>query len=255
MGILASYARFRWTWGGIDFEGGSGNPYSAGQTGPTLGTSAAAGSGVGVRRCVLHFDRTAGYVGADDAESHFDFLNITGGTPDDTWTDTDYATLEGFLDTWWATLKANMSTNIKLAGYHWYRHGPGITGANPAQRVTTRSVPGVVGSSMVAPQVATSVTFRTAVRRSWGRTYLPGPSVSSGSWDSGGLFSSAWVTAVATPTNTLIHDAIGADFPLVVVSNRLSAVLNVEALEVDNMPDVIRRRRYRNATLKSITNT
>jgi hypothetical protein len=190
----------------------------------------------------------------DDAESHFDFLNVTGGTPDDTWTSTDYTTLEGYLDTWWNSVKPSVSSGIKLAGYHWYRHGPGVGTPNPAERVVSRSVAGGSGSNALPPQVASTVTFRTAVRRSWGRTYLPGPSATYLATD-GSFDPSGWVNPVATATDTLVHAAAGADFPLVVTSVHLSAVLNVEATEVDNTPDIIRRRRFDSPTIKVIHNT
>ena len=173
MPVVAAYERFRALWGLIDWQGATGNPYSTAQTKPTMGTSAAAGTGVGVRRCVLHVDRQGQIAGEDDAEFHFDFLNITGGSPDDTWTSGDYTTLEGYLDTFWTAVKGYVSTGAKLAGYHWYRHGPGIVAPNPAERVVTRSVADTSSVNGMAPQCAATITFETAVRRSWGRTYLP----------------------------------------------------------------------------------
>lgn len=254
MPVLADYTRFRWTWGGIDFQHGTDSPYDTSQTGASLGTSAAAGAGVGVRRCVLHFDRTALIAGADDAETHFDFLNITGGDPDDTWTSGDYTTLEGYLDDFWAAIKGKYPTGLKLAGYHWYRHGPGVGSPNPAERVTSRSVAGTSGGAPQAPQDACTITFRTAVRRSWGRAYLPGPSSSylgsTGSYQSSGL-----VDVIATAAGDLVSAAIGSDFPLVVVSAVNSATFNVEAVEVDDLVDIQRRRRWKAPAYRNIIST
>lgn len=251
--VLTAYERFRFLWGAVDWQSGSESPYTTAQTGTNLGTSAAPGDGVGVRRCVVHFDRTALAVGEDDAECHFDFLNITGGDPDDTWTSTDYETLEALLDTWWASIKGYFTSGYKLAGYHWYRFGPGVTAPNPAERVTTRSVAGSGSDPACPPQVAMSITFRTAVRRSWGRTYLP--AISANQLDATGHPTNTCVDAFATAASVLYADANDADFPQVVVSKKLSAVLAIEAVECDNDPDVIRRRRFSVTSHKLIINS
>jgi hypothetical protein len=251
MSFLTAYERFRLTWGGLDWQAGTQSPYTNAQTGTTLGTSAAAGVGVGVRRCVIHVDRTGQLAGADDAEFHFDFLNLTGGTPDDTWTPTDYSTIEGYLDTFWAAVKGYVHPAAKLAGYHWYRHGPGINPPNPAERVTSRSVVGTSGSDALPPQVAATITLRHAVRRSWGRTYLPG--LCDNIMNSGdGHMSHACVDSLANAAGALLSSAIGGDFPLVVTSVHLNAVLNVEQIEVDDLADVQRRRRWRNASYRKL---
>lgn len=248
--MLADFQKFRFLWGAVDWESGSGSPYASGDTGASLGTSAAAGVGVGVRRCVLHFDRTGLVTGADDAEMHFDFLNITGGSPDDTWTSADYSTLEGYLDTWFAAIKIYVSTGVKLSAYDWYRHGPGIVPPNPAQRVTARSVPGTNGGNALPPQVACSITLRTSVRRSWGRTYIPGLAV--GALQANGKLLTAGADAIAAATEALASSSNGSDFPMVVTSNHLSAVLNVEKIEVDDIVDIIRRRRWSHTTYRKI---
>lgn len=251
MPVLADYTRFRWTWGGIDFQHGSGHPYGTSDTGPSAGASAAAGAGVGVRRAVLHVDRTGLVAGADDAEFHFDFLNITGGSPDDTWTSTDYSTLEGYLDTFWTAVKGYVSPGCKLSQYSWYRHGPGVGSPNPAERVTARSVVGTSGSGPLPPQDAATITLRTSVRRSWGRTYLPG--LCENAMDgSSAHFSHAFCDNVGNAAAALLHSAIGGDFPMVVTSIVNSAVLNVEHIAVDDLADVIRRRRWKTASYKKI---
>jgi hypothetical protein len=251
MAFLTAYQRYRLLWGALDWQFGSESPYTNAQTGTNLGTSAAAGVGVGVRRCVLHVDRTGQTAGADDAEFHFDFLNLTGGTPDDTWTSSDYTTLEGYLDTFWAAIKGYVHPADKLAGYHWYRHGPGIHPPNPAERVTSRSVAGTSGSDAMVPQVASTITFRTAVRRSWGRTYLP--ALTDNAKNSGdGHLATAFCDNVCNAAAALLASAVGHDFPMVVTSVHLNAVLNVESLEVDNLADIQRRRRWRAPSYRKV---
>jgi hypothetical protein len=60
------------------------------------------------------------------------------------------------------------------------------------------------------------------------------------------------VDGIATSTDTLISAAAAADFYLVVWSKTKQALLNVEKVECDNVPDVIRRRRPDTATYKKI---
>jgi hypothetical protein len=251
--VLAYYSRFRFLWGAVDWQGGSESPYTNAQTGASLGTSAAAGVGVGVRRAVLCWDRSGMLAGMDDAQSHFDFLNITGGDPDDTWTSGDYTTLETAITTWWAAIRGDFDNAMSLRDIKWYRHGPGIHPPNPAERVTSPLMAGTSAATALPPQVATTLTFRTAVRRSWGRTYIPGLTTSH--LTSEGGLANAKVDALATATNTLVHTANDADFPLVVTSVHLNAVLNCEATEVDDVLDIQRKRRYKHYQYRVIHNT
>ena len=253
MSVLANYARFRFLWGGADIELGSGQ-YPSGVTDASgLGATAAAGDGVGVRRAVVHFDRTAASVGADDAEIHFDFLNLTGGDPDDTWTDADYENLEGHLDTWFAAIAGKIDHNYKLRQFSWYRFGPGVAAPNPAERVVTRTDAGTLSGFPLPPQVACSMTLRTGIRRSWGRTYLPGLGLDNAV--AGGRLSGTSLTAIVDALAALYEDANGDDFPMVVVSKAHLSVYAIEAVEVDDVLDVIRRRRWKQAITKTIIDT
>lgn len=247
---LTAFERFRFLWGAIDWQQGSDNPYSVAQT-ANLGSSAAPGSGVGVRRAVLLITRNTMHAAADPLQFHFDFLNRTGGVPDDTWTDTDYTTLEGYLDTFWTTMRNFVPSGCAYAQTSWYRVGSGISAPNPAERVVVKVSP-IVGTGTATlhpPQCACSITFRTAVRRSWGRTYLPflSPSLSAS-----GVIPSGVVDQAATATQTLATSAASSDFSLVVISSHLNAALNVEKVEVDDNVDVIRRRRWKVSTYRKI---
>lgn len=247
---LTSYIRFRLLWGAVDWQNGTGNPYSAAQT--ASAPSAAAGSGgIGVRRVVATIDRTGILVGSDPAEVHFDFLNFTSGAPDDTWITSDYTTLEGYLNTFFNAVKIYGLSGSKVTQYAWYRVGSGVTSPNPAERTlvlgTPISMTGTAGP--LPPQAACSITFRTAVRKSWGRTYLP---IGGATLNGDETIPTATVDAIANATNALVTSAAGSDFALVVTSLHLNASLNVEHVEVDNLVDVIRRRRWKSATYKKI---
>jgi hypothetical protein len=248
--MATSYVRLRMFWGALDLTSAQGQTpqYSSSQI-VSGGASAAVASGVGVRRASLVIDRTTEDVGSDPAFMHFDFLNTTSGSPDDTWTAADYAALEAHLQTFWTGCGGYVKTGNRLTEFRWHRVGTGVSKPNPAERVTAISpMAGTASSSM--PQQACSITFRTAVRKSWGRTYLPlaGGSVIG----TNGRPTNAAVDAIATAANLLVTNAAAADFHLVVVSKPLSSSLNVEHVEVDNVADVIRRRRWKSATYKKI---
>jgi hypothetical protein len=215
----------------------------------TGGPTALPGSGIGVRRCTVTIDRSAVEAGLDPALMHFDFLNMTAGNPDDTWTSGDYTTLEGLLDTMYTALSSYLASGHSVTTYTWHRVGTGVTKPNPAERVFVKgsAIAGAGGSGMTL-QTACSITFRTGVRKSWGRTYLPfNAGISTNRRPS-----STQVSAVATAVGNMVSSAATSDFHLVVVSTPLRSSLNAEHVEVDDVLDVIRRRRHKRAINRTI---
>lgn len=244
------YNRTRLFWGAFDMTTlvASTPGYTPTQI-VTGGPSAQVGSGVGVRRVSIIIDRTGVMAGSDAAMIHFDFLNYTGGSPDDTWTPGDYTTLEALINTWMTAVASLIPIGNKFTTLIWHRVGTGVPKPNPAERILTLATPinGAGGSSQ-PPQSATSITFRTGVRKSWGRTYLPWGL----SYGATGVLAGATVDSVASLTNTLVTNAAASDFQLVVVSKPLASALAVESVECDNVGDVIRRRRWKRSTYKKI---
>lgn len=247
---LVAYQRLRVLWGALDWQAGTDNPYPAAQT-QVGGPSAVAGVGIGIRRCIATITRFDQHAGADIAEYHHDFVNYTGGNVDDTWITSDYTTLEGMLDTWFTTTKAWLPPGYKLVSYTWYRIGPGVTKPNPFERqlIKTTPIAGTGTGHPHAPQVASTITFRTAVRRSWGRTYFPMCAV--GITTTGNL-TTAVCDQLCTASHTLLTSAAAADFQQVVYSPRLSAALGIEKVEVDDVFDIVRRRRWKSSTYKKL---
>lgn len=241
----------RLLWGAFDWQGGSGNPYSGAQT-QSGGTSAAAGTGnIGVRRATLVFDRSTYSPADDDMTMHFDFLNMTAGAADDTWTTGDYTTLEALLQSFWTSTKPYSDPKTKLREIRWHRAGAGVVPPNPAERVYILGTmdPGTGTAGAMVPQVACSITFRTAVRRSWGRTYLPYNGLQP---NTQGRLPSGTVDTIASAASTLYTAAAAADFFLVVSSVKLSAALTVERIEVDDVLDIIRRRRWKHTVYRKL---
>jgi hypothetical protein len=142
-----------------------------------------------------------------------------------------------------------MPTGYSFTTISWHRKGTGVSKPNPAERTTVITPITASASGAHFPQVACSITFRTGVRKSWGRTYLP---LNAAGVLSNGSLPSGQVDAIAGATNTLMTSAASSDFHLVVVSSSLASSLNIEKIEVDDVTDVIRRRRWKSATYKKI---
>jgi hypothetical protein len=173
---------------------------------------------------------------------HWDLINITSSVLDSTWTSGDFSAVEAIADTFWNAVKGNIPNIWTLAEYRWYRLGPGATPPEPAVRVTTRALAATVSGATMPPQVAQSVTLKTGLRKHWGRFYLPGPG-SAGVAGTSGHFTTGVTDATANAMHAAIGSLAAADFYLVVFNAARSRMFNVESLQVDDVPDIIRRRR------------
>jgi hypothetical protein len=239
------YFHMRVFWGAFDVSYTT--PEYTGAAITSGGSSAAPGDGAGVRRAQLVFDRTPPGAFTDDvAVMHFDYMNITGGSPDDTWITSDFTDLEGFLSTWWTGVHPFVTSRVTLREIRWYRVGHGVVGSNPAERVTTVGVAGSSSSQELPPQCALSLTIKTARRKQWGRTYLPG--LVSGSLATGGTYDPTSVDAIGTYTAAMAASCVTKQFYMGVMSLTAGSFFTNEQVQVDDIVDVIRRRRWRNPT-------
>lgn len=244
-----AYFHLRMFWGAFDTTYIT--PEYTGSSIVSGGPNATAGSGVGVRRAVLTYTRTPpGSFSDDNADIHYDFLNLTGGTPDDTWTTGDYTTMETHITDWWTATKNLYTSRVALHQIRWYRVGNGIVPPNPAERVTTVDVAGTNSADELPPQTACAVTFRTARRKQWGRTYMPG--LTTGWLGTGGVIAASVVDTVCTRANDLFAASIADDFHPVVLSGVAGSAFTIEQVQVDDIADVIRRRRWKTPTHRKI---
>lgn len=179
------------------------------------------------------------------------WVNSTGGELDTTWTSADYALVETGMQTLWANLSSSISTEFKLVEHRWYPFGPGVLPPNPPSRVTTIASPIAGTATQVMPhQVATNFTFRTPLRRHWGRICLPISNPAA--YGAGGETTSAQVDSYASQGSTYIKSGTANGLAPVVYDRVRKAALGVTALEVDSVPDIIRRRRPRTTAYKKI---
>lgn len=210
----------------------------------------------------------------------FHFIKATGGTPGTYVDGTDLPAVESALGTYWGSLKPDRSPTMHSDQYRWYKDGPAFytlnddgtafvpIGGNAAIRVTEVDVAGTLGgaSAVLPPQVALSITEKTSRRSSWGRWYLPAFAASIVNAD--GRLGTTDVDAQAGYAVTFYNACRAAHMVPVVWSipkpvrpKKPSGTLPAQAgiayevlsIQVDDLIDVIRRRRYDHPTYRKIT--
>lgn len=210
----------------------------------------------------------------------FHFIKATGGTPGTYVDGTDLPAVETALGTFWGAIKANYPSWTHSDQYRWYKDGPAFyvlntegthyvpAGDNPALRVTEVDVAGTLGAgtAMLPPQVASTITERTSSRRHWGRFYLPAMTSSNASAD-GRLNSSPLGTILGAAVTFYNSCRSSSMIPVVwsiqkperpkKPSGTLPAysaqAFEITSLQMDDLFDVIRSRRYGAPTIRTNT--
>jgi hypothetical protein len=204
----------------------------------------------------------------DRAQLAMHFLNITGGNIDSSWTTADFNSLGGPFGAWWTSVKPLVSSNTTWDAMKFYKMafdpadpGPGHrtgSGLN-AFRDTGPPAFQILGPQAGASgfnsayQIAATCTFKTALPKHWGRIYLPG----AGSLDANGRITAANAKLLADACHDLADATAALGFLHVVPmasldKQRFHALLGVDAYQVDDIPDVVRRRRPRQAAARTI---
>jgi hypothetical protein len=196
-----------------------------------------------------------------------DIANITGGTIDSTWTDADYTTVNtkvAALASAWLAGFAQSRLRHKQTNYYVRAFNPmsnpkpfAISGP-PEKIFTSGQAATGTPATIQANQLAFTTTERTAYPRHWGRNYWPLPANTHLSLQ-GGISNTA-VDALATAVQQQYAGLMAAEFfPVVPVTQVQKAavrgLLTVSAIQVDNVPDVIRRRRIASVGYRKILPT
>jgi len=214
---------------------------------------------VGCSRQSFIWTRTVATGAREDvAVWHLDWGVNTGGVSGSVpLSGTQMASIEGITDTLWTSLKPNISTEWTLARYEWREwkasHPLGKTGIakfDPVSRTTIKNQPGTAAGQRLPDQSALTITLETASRRHWGRSYLGGFTTakmaafghtSTADCDNiSGYFRTAFNSAAALPAIT----------NPVVLSAKYRGILAIRLLQMDDVWDVIRRRRAKTATYR-----
>ncbi len=172
------------------------------------------------------------------------YLNTTGGDPDYTWTTTDFTAVEGAFVAMVNALAGTIPSAVRWDEARWYKFGPGIFPPNPPVRVQALSgTPAGAAAEPFVRQVACAVTLKTALRRHWGRFYLP---IGTGFWATNGQISNASADEIAGAVRTfLLAPETSQGITPVIWDRHRKAALGVTEIQVDSVPDIIRRRRAR----------
>lgn len=216
------------------------------------------------RKVVLRWSRVTPSATTEDyAQIGFHVVNVTGGDVDTSWTTGDYTTCEGHLDEWWGRTQSLQASSHTLVDYRWYPmrfatvmspdHRFDFSG--PPVRVTPKNQPGTNINASLPYQVACSVTFDTGVPKHWGRVYIPG--ITEHMLSAPSRWETVQAKAVADSMAEFFDDLYGSEFQPVVPVTQVNkvlqpALLTVKQVRVDDIPDVIRRRRPRTPASRSI---
>lgn len=172
-------------------------------------------------------------------------------------TSTGMGLVEGYFDTFFNAVKVFFPTYVTVDQYRWYAlDASGRTQGAPL-RVTDKNIVGTGTGSTVdmPPQVAMTVTEKSTSRRRWGRFYLP---VGKMTLTTSGRFSATQIDIVADAAE-ILYNAINTDAGEgarqlnVVTKVRLDGTYElVNQIQIDDLVDVQRRRRWDAAALRDV---
>ena len=197
----------------------------------------------------------------------FDVVNITGSKVDSSWTQQDYDLVASNLDALLLAISTHMAVEARWQELRFYRrlfNPVGTTDEHGRDAPYAKSGPPTiiypmnrVGSlaDAQAPQVAITTTDRTPYAKHWGRNYWPWPGAPTCSPT--GRITTTIVNAYATALHTFYDTLMRAEmFPVVTVTsiNKTPArgLLGVSEIQVDDVFDVIRRRRSSSTLLRVV---
>ena len=202
-------------------------------------------------------------VGAEDARViTFHLAKISGASVSADWLTADFTALDAAYTAWWTTLKATYPNKLTWDRLKVYKAGPSIVPPQIPVYDADKNVPGDQASGLKPPQLAISVTEIAGSKRHWGRFYLPADFSDASTY---GRIPTLVQNTIADATDTLytalraanLHPVVyraalperetrsGATLPA-----RAASAWSVEKLQVDDVYDVIRRRRYKYPTLR-----
>ena len=228
------------------------------------------------RKFVVTFSDTTSDEPSDDQQFALHVQNWTSGNVDPTWTTADYDAVAGDITAiLWAAIAPLTASHFSLTRIAAYRmtyndyqgegpdrpdrkNRPPFPDSGPPLYQKAYTLAATGGSGIA--QVCSTLTLETAARAHWGRIYLPTYSV--GTLGTDGRPGNAYVDNVATAGRTLLSTLAGRGMHVVVPTTqvKVSSTESVESrvlqmphgVRVDNVLDIQRRRRLKNATYRKI---
>jgi hypothetical protein len=152
------------------------------------------------------------------------------------------------------SLQSLFSNDVQVNQIRFYAISatPGVPSGDPFYIDTTVRTGSNTGMRL-PPQVAISVTEGTAVRRRWGRFYLPGITV--GSVTQGGRVNPTDMNAIANAADVMYSQMSGTGREFAVLRQIDRTYQLVRELRVDDVFDIIRRRRHSVTLARQIRST
>jgi hypothetical protein len=190
-------------------------------------------------------DRSALETGLDDAifTLHWDLAALDHASR-------DAATTK--LKTFWAAAAPSIGTQHVFREVKWYDVNAAAPRTVFKETILAAAAPGIAGGSagLVLPtQDACSITLKTVPRRHWGRFYLPGfTGTQMDDSSHRGHWKPALCDTLAAAAKVLCSGP-GSNLP-VVYSQPLHVTYGITEVQVDDVPDIIRRRRAKKAIYK-----
>jgi hypothetical protein len=151
---------------------------------------------------------------------------------------------------WWEQIRQYVSVHVVLQELRFYNvpDQPGADMGDPV-RVTPLVLQGTSSVGVMPPQCAVSVTWKTAQRKRWGRIYIPGCTLAI--LTSEGRIQGAVQNTMANAAVQLT-DRSGTGAALIVFSRVHWTHSDVEQVQVDDVVDIIRRRRFSSVNYRAL---
>lgn len=135
-----------------------------------------------------------------------------------------------------------ISNKYEFKEVRWYDVRTDSLPVGPPLQVGPLGIKGASANSALPPQVACSVTFKTALRKNWGRFYIPG--IQSGELAPQGYFLTPMLAQIADAAAALTDRGGTVQQTLTVWSPTEKTHHDPQIVQVDDVPDVIRSRRF-----------
>jgi len=259
--ILPPWAKVLWYLAESVAIGATYKAYDYGQAITPAGGGEGAPEPTEWRRIQVRVSDTISAAVADDQVYTLDFVNYTNGSPDSSWTDPDHTQLANIVGNFIAAVALNTITRMVATEMRFYRmafnpysNPKPFAESGPPVHIHALSNAGANATEQI-PQATSTITEETPSRRHWGRLYIP--TIHGGTLKAGGRFTTATVDALCQAYSDMAVSASASDFFPVVpttsqwngqVSVPMRALQNVTGCRVDDVPDVIRRRRHRESS-------
>lgn len=191
---------------------------------------------------------------ADEMIVTLDLANITGGGLDSSWTTQDYTTTDLHVGNLMISWAAHMDSGVTAKEIRYYRRSYNpysnqqpFTLGGPPDHVHPVNYQGTQ-TGPIPHQIAVTHTEITTFPRHWGRAYWPAIAYAGSTFAAGGKLANTAVDAICTGIQDNYQLLQNAEFfPCVPTTQALGVasrqLLGITAIQVDNVLDVVRRRR------------